>query len=209
MSGPGRVLVLGVGNLLWADEGFGVRCVEAFARRWAVPAHVELMDGGTQGLYLVQHIADAERVLVFDAVDFGAPAGSMVVVRDGEVPSFIAHGKMSLHQAGVADVLACAELLGRKPVALTVIGAQPLELEDYGGSLTPPLRALVPEAVARAVDELRAWGVALVPRSEGDPGLMVPALSLDAYERGRPSAEAACRIGDARVLAATGTTQGS
>jgi hydrogenase maturation protease len=197
-----RVLVLGVGNLLWADEGFGVRCVEAFARRWSVPGNVELMDGGTQGLYLVQHIADADHVLVFDAVDFGAPAGTMLVVRDAEVPSFIARGKMSLHQAGVSDVLACAELLGRRPVALTVVGAQPLELEDYGGSLTPPVRALVPQAVEAAAAELRAWGVELAPRDEATPGLMVPALSLEAYEQGRPPAEAACRHGDERVLAA-------
>lgn len=204
MSAPCRVLVLGVGNLLWADEGFGVRCVEAFARRWSVPDGVELMDGGTQGLYLVQHIADAQRVLVFDAVDFGAPAGTLVVVRDGEVPSFIARGKMSLHQAGVSDVLACAELLGRKPDALTVIGAQPLELEDYGGSLTPPVRALVPRAVALAAEELRAWGVALAPRHGQAPDFMVPALSIEAYEQGRPSADAACRHGDERVLAAAG-----
>ncbi|MFN7552798.1 MAG: HyaD/HybD family hydrogenase maturation endopeptidase [Pseudomonadota bacterium] len=209
MSTPERVLVLGVGNLLWADEGFGVRCVEHFARRWTAPFNVELMDGGTQGLYLVQYIADADRVLVFDAVDFGAPAGSLVMVRDEDVPSFIARGKMSLHQAGVADVLACAELLGRKPVALTVVGAQPLDLEDYGGSLTPPLRALVPEAVERAAAELRAWGVDLAPRAEGHPGLMVPALAIDAYERGRPPADAACRHGDERVLAAARSASGS
>lgn len=202
MSAAPRVLVLGVGNLLWADEGFGVRCVEAFARRWSVPPGVELMDGGTQGLYLVQHIADAERVLVFDAVDFGAPDGTMVVVRDADVPSFIARGKMSLHQAGVADVLACAELLGRKPVALTVIGAQPVELDDYGGSLTPTVRALVPRAVELAAEELRAWGVELVERTDAPPDVIVPALSIEAYESGRPSADAACRHGDERVLAA-------
>ncbi|MCE3001549.1 MAG: HyaD/HybD family hydrogenase maturation endopeptidase [Xanthomonadaceae bacterium] len=202
MSAAPRVLVLGVGNLLWADEGFGVRCVEAFARRWSVPPGVELMDGGTQGLYLVQHIADAERVLVFDAVDFGAPDGTLVVVRDADVPSFIARGKMSLHQAGVADVLACAELLGRKPVALTVIGAQPVELEDYGGSLTPTVRALVPRAVELAAEELRAWGVELVERTDAPPEVIVPALSIEAYESGRPSADAACRHGDERVLAA-------
>lgn len=208
MNAPGRVLVLGVGNLLWADEGFGVRCVEEFARRWTVPDNVELMDGGTQGLYLVQHIAEADRVLVFDAVDFGAPAGTMVVVRGAEVPSFIARGKMSLHQAGVADVLACAELIGSKPTALTVIGAQPVELEDYGGSLTPPMRALVPQAVALAAEELREWGVALAPRVGDGPGLLVPALAIDAYEQGRPSAEAACRIGDPRVLAASNRAEG-
>jgi len=109
---------------------------------------------------------------------------------------------MSLHQAGVADVLACAELLGRKPVALTVIGAQPVELEDYGGSLTPTVRALVPRAVELAAEELRAWGVELVERTDAPPEVIVPALSIEAYESGRPSADAACRHGDERVLAA-------
>ncbi len=202
MSGSGPILVLGVGNILWADEGFGVRCVEAFAERFEVPPGVELMDGGTQGLYLVQFIADASRVLVFDAVDFGAPPATLVVVRDAEVPSFIGRGKMSLHQAGVSDVLACAELLGRKPEHITVIGAQPVELEDYGGSLTAPVRALLPQAIALAAGQLREWGIELRRREGNAPGLLVPALALDAYERGRPSASAACRFGDARVLAA-------
>jgi hydrogenase maturation protease len=200
---PGAsILVLGVGNLLWADEGFGVRCVEAFGHRFQVPAGVELMDGGTQGLYLVQHIAEASHVLVFDAVDFGAPAGSLVVVRDAEVPSFIASSKMSLHQAGVSDVLACAELIGHKPVAITVIGAQPVDLEDYGGSLTPAVRALLPQAIELAAQELRGWGVELCEREQAEAAVMVSALSLEAYEQGRPSAEAACRIGDERVLMA-------
>ncbi len=197
-----RVLVLGVGNLLWADEGFGVRCVEAFAQCWRVPEGVQLMDGGTQGLYLVQHIADAEHLLVFDAVDFGAEPGSMVLVRDAEVPSFIARGKMSLHQAGVSDVLACAELLGRRPSSITVIGAQPVELEDYGGSLTGPIRALLPRAVELAAEELRRWGVALQPGGTSSGALMDASLSLHAYEQGRPGPELACRIGDGRVLAA-------
>jgi hydrogenase maturation protease len=197
-----RTLVLGVGNLLWADEGFGVRCVEAFARRWRVPEGVLLMDGGTQGLYLVQHIAEAEHLLVFDAVDFGAEPGTLMVVRDAEVPAFIARGKMSLHQAGVSDVLACAELIGRRPSAITVIGAQPVELEDYGGSLTAPIRALLPRAVELAAEELRRWGVSLEPGETPAGALMDASLALDAYEQGRPGPDVACRIGDGRVLSA-------
>ena len=51
-----KILVLGIGNILWADEGFGVRAVEAFHRRFATPENVSLLDGGTQGLYLVQFV---------------------------------------------------------------------------------------------------------------------------------------------------------
>ena len=63
------VLILGIGNLLWADEGFGVRAVEDLHRRYVFPRNVRLMDGGTQGIYLVQHIREADVLIVFDAVD--------------------------------------------------------------------------------------------------------------------------------------------
>jgi hydrogenase maturation protease len=195
-----RTLILGIGNILWADEGFGVRCVEAFDAQFRAGPDVELMDGGTQGLYLVQHVADADNVLVFDALDYGAEPGTLKIVRGEEVPSFIAQKKMSLHQLGFSDVLACADLLGRKPRRLTVIGAQPIELDDYGGSLTPPLKALVPHAVELAAAELRDWGLDLPARNAGETGVMVPALSLDAYEASRPQAHEACRIGDERFL---------
>ena len=48
-----QVLILGIGNVLWADEGFGVRCVETLADQWSFPDNVKLLDGGTQGLYLL------------------------------------------------------------------------------------------------------------------------------------------------------------
>ena len=56
------VLVLGIGNVLWADEGFGVRAVEALHRGWEMPANVSVVDGGTQGVYLLDHVCSAERV---------------------------------------------------------------------------------------------------------------------------------------------------
>ncbi|MDJ0640733.1 MAG: hydrogenase maturation protease, partial [Paracoccaceae bacterium] len=48
-----HALVLGIGNLLWADEGFGVRCIEALAESRSFKGNVTLLDGGTQGLYLL------------------------------------------------------------------------------------------------------------------------------------------------------------
>lgn len=203
MSGARKpVLVLGIGNILWADEGFGVRCAEAFAAAYETPAHITVMDGGTQGLALVGDVAAAARVIVFDAVDFGAAPGTLIEVRGDAVPSFIAAGKMSLHQAGFEDILACARLIGGAPEELLLIGVQPVELEDYGGSLRPQIKALVPEAVRRAAAALQAWGEELTPRhAPGSLPDFIAALAIDVYEAGRPSAEAACRFGDARVLA--------
>ena len=156
---------MGVGNILWADEGFGVRCAEALDAGWSLPDHVAIVDGGTQGLSLIPVLQGAARVILFDAVDHGGEPGSLVVVRDEDVPRFMTKGKMSLHQAGMNDVLACLEMLGHVPQAFTLIGLQPVELEDYGGSLTPLVRERVPAAVEHAIAELRARGVEAVARS--------------------------------------------
>ncbi|PKO55433.1 MAG: HyaD/HybD family hydrogenase maturation endopeptidase, partial [Betaproteobacteria bacterium HGW-Betaproteobacteria-19] len=102
------VLILGIGNLLWADEGFGVRCVEALDAAWQFVAEVTVMDGGTQGLYLLPYVTEARRLIVFDAVDYGLEPGTMRLVEDGEVPRFMGAKKMSLHQTGFQEVLASA-----------------------------------------------------------------------------------------------------
>jgi len=196
------VLVLGIGNVLWADEGFGVRAVEALHAAWVFPPGVRLMDGGTLGLSLFEDVAQAAHVLVFDAIDFGLPPGTLKVLRGAEVPAWGAR-RISPHQNGFNDVLALATLRGSAPAKITAIGVQPVTLDDFGGSLRPEVKARLPEAVALAVRELADWGFAALPR---EPGSVVEplndgALALDRYEAGRPPPEEACRVGDARVLA--------
>jgi hydrogenase maturation protease len=194
------VLVLGIGNVLWADEGFGVRAVEALHRHWRMPARVSLVDGGTQGMYLLDHVCSAGRVLVLDAIDFALPPGSLRLFRDGDVPEGSGRA-MSLHQATFQELLSLARVCGRFPERITLIGVQPEVLDDLGGSLSARVRARLDEAVDLAVAELAAWGVAPTRRIEPtlEP-LGADALGIEAYEAGRPSANEACRIGDARFM---------
>ena len=195
------VRVLGVGNVLWADEGFGVRCVEVLGANWEFPECVELIDGGTLGLALIPLLQEATHVLLFDAVDHSGEPGSLVVARDDEVPRFMARDKMSLHQASMNDVLAALEMLGHKPAAFTVVGVKPVELGDYGGSLTPPVREQVPRAIEIGLAELAAWGIVPSPRTRGaGAGAMADALSLQRYETERPGEDMAWRRGDERFF---------
>ncbi|POH33552.1 MULTISPECIES: HyaD/HybD family hydrogenase maturation endopeptidase [Sinorhizobium] len=180
-----RILVLGIGNILWADEGFGVRAVEAFHRAYEVPANVTVLDGGTQGLYLVQFVNEHDRLIVFDAIDYGLAPGTMKVVEDDEVPKFTSAKKMSLHQTGFQEVLSAADLMGQYPERLTLIGCQPLDLENWGGSLTAPVKAVIPAAVDTAFRTLRDWGVAVAARPEGAvvPPLLENDIDMENYER--------------------------
>lgn len=193
-------LVLGIGNLLWADEGFGVRCVETWNARFEPHAEVTLLDGGTQGLYLVHEVTAADRLLVFDAVDYGKPPGTLLVVRGDEVPRFTGAKKMSLHQTGFQDVLSAASLLGKSPELVTLIGVQAEQLEDYGGSLTPIVASRVDEALRLGAEELARWGLTVVPRARASTPLLGHGLDRVSYETGRPSDEVVFRHGDARFF---------
>lgn len=198
-----ELLVLGIGNLLWADEGFGVRCIEALNAAYAFGSNVTLMDGGTQGLYLLPYVEDARRLIVFDAVDYGKAPGTLVVATDDEVPRFMGAKKMSLHQTGFQEVIMSAALIDRLPQSMLLIGVQAQELEDYGGSLRDVVKAQIQPALEIALQWATRWGVPYRKRAAALPcgGLNNAALQMEAYEAGRPSAEAACRIGDDRVLA--------
>jgi hydrogenase maturation protease len=196
-----EVLVLGIGNLLWADEGFGVRAVEALHAAYEFPAGVTLQDGGTLGLLLYEPVASARRVLVFDAIDFGLPPGTLRVLRDAEVPAW-GRTKLSPHQTGFNDVLALAQMNGRTPDEIVAIGVQPVELNDFGGSLRPAVRDRLAETVQLAAAQLAAWGFPGKSRASGMPAepLNANPLALDIYESGRPSAADARRDGDPRLL---------
>lgn len=199
-----HVLILGIGNLLWADEGFGVRAVEALNRAYAFADNVTLMDGGTQGLYLIEHVRRADILLVFDAVDYGLAPGTLKLVSGAEVPKFLGAKKMSLHQTGFQEVLATADILGDLPRHLYLIGVQPAELEDYGGSLRAPVKAQIAPAIAAALAYLARFGIVPEQRATPHPDtatLASPEFALERYEGGRPSETEACRFGDARVLA--------
>jgi len=198
MSGP-NILILGIGNLLWADEGFGVRVVQALEELYEFPAEVSLLDGGTQGLALIPYVQAVDTLVIIDAVDFQLEPGMLVELRDGEVPAYLGAKKMSLHQISFQEVLALCQLLGNCPARLVLIGVQPAVLEDYGGSLSPVVKAQMRPAMDRVLGYLAEMGVAATPKAQS-LAQGHGAIGMKEYERHRPSAEAACRFGDGRFL---------
>jgi len=192
-------LLLGIGNLLWADEGFGVRVIERLQRHYRFPKQVAVMDGGTQGLNLIEPVQQADVLVIFDAIDFGLAPGSLKTIINGDVPCFLGAKKMSLHQTGFQEVLATAQLLGAYPSHLLLVGVQPEELEDYGGSLRNSVKAQIEPAIEMALAYLQGFGIS-AEHTESIEEPTDPALDMLRYERERPGQEQACRLGDERVL---------
>lgn len=198
-----NILILGIGNILWADEGFGVRAVNAIDSKYEFPENVNLVDGGTQGLYLLQYILQADILVIFDAIDYGLKPGTLKLVEDDDVPNFLGVKKMSLHQTGFQEVLMTAKMLDKYPQKILLVGVQPMELDDFGGSLHPIVKSKIKEAISVALSWLQSLKIVAKQRIEPldiSKGLIDPAINIESYEQERPSEDMACRYGDERVL---------
>ncbi|NOZ05340.1 MAG: HyaD/HybD family hydrogenase maturation endopeptidase [Chloroflexi bacterium] len=161
---PPRILVLGVGNILLQDEGVGVHVVRRLEEQFRFPEHVELLDGATAGLELLPYFDGVGRLLVVDVVDAGKPPGTIVRLDGEELPAFFSV-KISPHQLGLSDLLAVAELTGKRPAETVAIGIQPASLET-GLELSPVVADHLADIVAAVIEQLAAWDVQPTPAGE-------------------------------------------
>ena len=148
--------MIGLGNPIMGDDGFGLAVLRRVQERWQVPSDVELLDGGTWGMQLLPLIEGARRVLVLDAIDAGASPGTLVVLEGADLPGYFSH-KLSPHQIDLREVLGLAALRGTLPHELVAIGAQPERIE-LCAELSPALADRVDEIAEQAVARLLDWG---------------------------------------------------
>lgn len=152
-----RILILGVGNILLTDEGFGVRAVEYLEAHYRWPVHVRLMDGGTQGLMLMPELQECDFLVVLDVV-LGPEAPGTVYLLEGEDLRKSLSFRDSMHQTDLVDTLIYCDLAGHRPDAV-VIGMEPADYHTMEIGLTPVCQARLPDLAGKVVEELRARGV--------------------------------------------------
>lgn len=162
MTAHDRVLVLGLGNPVMADDGAGLAALARLQERWDTGSAVEYADGGTWGMRLLPLIQDHDRVLFLDAIHHGAVPGSPIRLEGDAIPRRLGTGKLSPHQVDLQDLLAAAALTGRLPGAMIALGVQPERIEMRVG-LSPAVEAALDALVAEAVACLEAWGIACRP----------------------------------------------
>lgn len=151
------ILVLGLGNTIMTDDGFGVEVVTTLSSRYHFQGPVQLLDGGTLGLDLLPYLEEVDSLLIIDALDMRDEPGKIFRLEGDAVPRAFA-SKLSVHQMGLQDLLAVAELQGHVPRDLVVWGVQP-ECIEMGTELTATVAAAVEPVIAKALEELQAWGI--------------------------------------------------
>jgi hydrogenase maturation protease len=154
-----RAVVLGIGNTILTDEAAGVRAVEMLEQRYKVPPNVQVIDGGTSGMEMLEDLSNLDFLIVIDVVKTGAAPGTLVKIAGDEIPVFFRH-KLSPHQIGLPDVLASLELLDTMPKEIVVLGVEPISLA-LGMEMTATVAEKVPLLVDMAVAELLSRGYLL------------------------------------------------
>ena len=155
-----RKVVLGLGNLLQKDAGFGMRVVQALEvemGRELRRDQVELVDGGTLGAGLLPLVENCSHLLVLGAVESQAKPGTLVELSKKQIPQFVGL-KLSQQQVSFQEVLELAGRRGNLPEHVYLIGIQPCDLGS-GQELSQEVERKLPRAILRAVEVLREWEV--------------------------------------------------
>ena len=143
-----RILVAGVGNVLRADDGFGIRVIEALIAGGRVPAGVDLYEAGIGGIPLVQELMKGYDVLVIaDAIDRQVEPGTLLLLEPdlSETP----RTTIDAHTADPSQVVVLARALGVCPSKVLIVGCQYAQVEDAVEQMHPAVARAVPLAVER------------------------------------------------------------
>jgi hydrogenase maturation protease len=150
-----KTVVVGIGNRIRTDDGFGVHALERLARDPRVLPGVTLIDGGTHGIELLSYVSDSTHLLLLDAIDVGEPPGTILRMANGQLRGLPCAA--SVHQVGLADLLATLPLISTAPREIVLLGVQPLST-DWGTELTAPVEEALGRVVDEAVAQLVCWG---------------------------------------------------
>ncbi len=151
------VLILGVGNTLLTDEGFGMRAVAYLKERYSWPANVDLQEGGTQGLMLMPALQECSVLIVLDVVLGGGEPGSVYLLENEDLRKSLSF-RDSMHQTDLVDTLATCELVGCRPKTV-VFGFEPFDFRTMHPEISPQAEALLPKFCRKVVEELARHGL--------------------------------------------------
>ncbi len=158
MADKRPLTILGLGNILLGDEGFGVHFVRWFARRHRLPPEVDLVDGGTMGYVLLDTLCNCEAMIVVDCLKTADTPGSLYRFDQRELEARLP-APTSAHEVKFADVLCKAEMMGECP-EITFLCIVPERYGEMDLEMTATMKDRFPAMEALLMAELGARGIA-------------------------------------------------
>ena len=151
-SNEKHIMVLGVGNLLFTDEGVGIHAVQTLLEQYEFSQNVSIEDGGVLGINLLGIISEADDLIVVDAIRNGGAPGTLYRLEGDDIPKRIL-AKNSLHQVDLLEALTLCQALDKVPETV-IVGVEPEDIETLGLELTPPVQKKMGDLIAMVLKEL-------------------------------------------------------
>jgi hydrogenase maturation protease len=175
-----RIVVVGIGNLIRTDDGLGVHALERLRCDPRAPSGLTFIDGGTYGIELLAYISDSTHLMLLDAVDIGQPPGTLIRMENEELRGLPCAA--SVHQVGLADLLATLPLVSTTPRETVLLGVQPA-CTDWGTSLSPEVEGALGLLMGAAVSQLQWWKKS----NDADSEMHAPSTSEPSSGQARPN----------------------
>jgi len=150
------VMVLGIGCILYSDEGFGVRVDEKMEALYEFSDNVLLVDGGVLGINLLGVISKPDHLIVVDAIRNKGEPGDLYRLAGDQIPQRI-RAKNSLHQVDFLEALTLCQALDKVPETV-IIGVEPEDIDTQSLELTPTIRTKIDPVIEMVLTELDRLG---------------------------------------------------
>jgi len=166
-----NITVLGIGNILMRDEGFGVHLINHLNEHYTMPPGISLLDGGTSGIYLAPIVQDCRRLLVVDVMAMEGKPGEIHRFKGADLKGAGLQLSMSPHQVGLLEILDICRLHDQVPEEVEFIGVIPGAVE-LGLELSPALQSRIEPVAELVLKQIEEWTNA---RVISGPGVAVSA----------------------------------
>lgn len=160
-----EIMILGVGCILFSDEGFGVRVIEAIQERYEFPDNVLVVDGGVLGINLLGVISKPDHLIVVDAIRNKGKPGDLYRLEGEAIPERI-RAKNSLHQVDFLEALTLCQALDKVPETV-ILGVEPEDIETLSIELTAATQSKVDPIIDKVLSEIKRLGASYRAKNSG------------------------------------------
>jgi len=160
------IMILGIGSILFSDDGFGIQVVQRIEKEYAFPDNVLVVDGGVLGINLLGVISKPKHLIVVDTMRNRGSPGDLYRLEGEAIPERI-RAKNSLHQVDFLEALTLCQALDNVPKTV-IIGVEPEDIQTLSLALTPAVQAQVEPVIQSVLSELDRLGVSYRKKEGSD-----------------------------------------
>ncbi len=145
-----KLKIIAVGNDLYGDDGIGNAVLDALKQ---IPEmkEIELIDGATDALGLIDHFEGTEHIIIVDAAQMGEKPGTVKVFSREDVKLKIKMDHLSVHGISLAETFDIAQAVDSLPEKITIIGIEPKNI-GISETLSDVVTKSIPKVVSNIMN---------------------------------------------------------